>query len=138
MRAMPIRIITGSAGFLQLKASFSRNWKHYLQEGLGLAIFMISACFFASLFELKHSFIHIALPNNFIRSLIMGLLMGSTALFIFYSPWTSPSGSHINPAATICFWRLGKMCHWDVIGFILGQFFGGTLAVYLMRSLMGA
>src|SRR6185436_16362670 len=44
MRAMPIRIYSGKSGFTQMKASFRKNWIHYLQEALGLAIFMISAC----------------------------------------------------------------------------------------------
>jgi aquaporin Z len=137
MRAMPIRIRTGTGGWVQLKASFAKNWRHYLQEAFGLAVFMVSACFFGALLESKHSIIHDALPNGFFRSCIMGVLMGATALFIFYSPWTSPSGSQINPAVTLSFWRLGKMCHWDAACYILCQFIGGTVAVYLMQWLMG-
>ena len=98
MRAMPIRIVTGKGGIIQLKASFNKNWKHYLQEALGLAIFMISACFFGALLEGKNAILHMAIHNNFMRTVIMGFMMGATALFIFYSPFTSPSGSHINPA----------------------------------------
>ena len=42
-----------------MKAAFRKNWKHYLQEALGLAIFMISACFFsAMLFSQKSSWYH--------------------------------------------------------------------------------
>jgi aquaporin Z len=134
---MPIRIITGKGGITQLKTSFRRNWKHYLQEALGLAIFMISACFFGVLLESKTSFLHQALPHDFLRMVIMGILMGATALIIFYSPWTSPSGSHINPAVTLTFWHLGKMCPYDTLFFILFQFAGGTIAVFLMQWLMG-
>jgi len=65
-------------------------------------------------------------------------MMGSTALFIFYSRFTSPSGSHINPAVTITFLRLGQMCRWDALFYILFQFAGGTIAVYLMQLIMGA
>ena len=67
----------------------------------------------------------------------MGLLMGSTALLIFYSPFTAPSGSQINPAVSLTFLRLGKMCHWDAMFFIIFQFIGGTSAVYIMQMLMG-
>ena len=137
MRAMPIRVFTGTGGIIQLKASFRKNWKHYLQEALGLAIFMISACFFGALLEGKDAPLHLVIQNNFFRTVIMGIMMGSTALFIFYSPWTSPSGSHINPAVTLTFLRLGKMCHWDAAFFILFQFIGGTMAVYIMQSLIG-
>ncbi|HEX5655027.1 MAG TPA: aquaporin [Chitinophagaceae bacterium] len=134
---MPIRVITGSAGWKQLKASAGRNWKHYLQEAIGLAIFMISACYFGALLESPQSALHAAMPQAFTRTVTMGLLMGSTALFIFYSPLTAPSGSQINPAVTLCFLRLGKMCHWDALFYIIFQFLGGTLAVYLMQWLMG-
>lgn len=63
--------------------------------------------------------------------------MGLTALFIFYSPWTSPSGSHINPAVTLTFLRLDKMCRYDALFFILFQITGGTVAVFIMQLLMG-
>ncbi len=135
---MPIRVFTGSGGMPQLKASFKKNWRHYLQEALGLAIFMISACFFGAMLEGKNTVLHATIQNDFTRMIIMGLMMGSTALFIFYSPWTSPSGSHINPAVTICFWRIGKMCHWDAMFFIAFQLAGGTLAVYLMQWMLGS
>ena len=67
----------------------------------------------------------------------MGVLMGGTALVIFYSKFTAPSGSHINPAVTITFLRLGKMCRYDALFFITAQLIGGTIAVYLMQALMG-
>ena len=120
-----------------MKASFRKNWKYYLQEALGLAIFMISACFFAALLESNSSSIHHAIPDSFLRTVIMGILMGLTALFIFYSPFTGPSGSHINPAVTLVFLRLGKSCHWDSMFYIIFQFIGGTIAVFIMQLLMG-
>lgn len=120
-----------------MKRSFQQNRKLYLMEALGLAIFMISACFFGGLLEGKNSFIHHSIQNSFIRLFIMGILMGSTALFIFYSPWTAPSGSHINPAVTLSFFRAGRINKYDTIFYILFQFIGGTIAVYLMQLLMG-
>lgn len=106
-------------------------------EALGLAIFMISACFFSALLESQSSQVHRALADSSDRVLIMGIMMGLTALFIFYSPFTSPSGSQINPAVTIAFLRLGKIQKWDAIYYIIFQFIGGTLAVYIMAGLMG-
>lgn len=133
---MPIQVFTGKRGIPQLKVSWKANWRHYLQEALGLAIFMISACFFGAMLE-GDSVLHHAIPDSFTRTVLMGLLMGTTALFIFYSRWTSPSGSHINPAVTLSFFRLGKMCHWDFIFYIVFQTIGGTIAVYAMQVLMG-
>ncbi|WP_158085506.1 MIP/aquaporin family protein [Niastella vici] len=137
MRAMPIQVRTGSTGFVQLKASFRKNWMHYLQEALGLAIFMISACFFSVMLYATGSHWHQVIQNNFTISMITGLLMGFTALIIFYSPFTAPSGSHINPAVTLTYLRLGKMCRYDALFYIFFQFIGGTIAVYLMQFVMG-
>ena len=134
---MPIRVYTGEGGFTQMKAAFKKNWVHYLQEALGLAIFMISACFFSALFWGNVGSFHYAFPNDDVRSISNGILMGSSALFIFYSPFTAPSGSHINPAVTITFLRLNKMCRYDAMFYIIAQFIGGTLAVYAMVALLG-
>jgi aquaporin Z len=137
MRAMPIQVFTGSRGWVQLKAAFQKNWKHYLQEGIGLAIFMASACFFGAMLFSEKSTWYAAIPNGMIRNILMGAIMGATALFIFYSPYTAPSGAQINPAATLTFLRLGKMCRYDALFYIVAQFVGGTLAVYMMQWLMG-
>jgi len=137
MRAMPIKIISDKAGLHQMKASFKKNWLHYLQEALGLAIFMISACFFSGMLESKNAALHLTIPNDFLRIIIMGILMGATALFIFYSPLTAPSGSQINPAVTITFLRLKKMGKWDTFFYIIFQFVGGLVTVYVMALLMG-
>ena len=134
---MPIRVVTGRVGLAQMKASFKKNWIHYLQEALGLAIFMISACFFGALFSGNVGSWHLAIQDETTRNVVTGILMGSTALFIFYSPFTAPSGSQINPAVTISFLRLGKMCPWDAMFYVIFQFIGGTLAVYVMQILMG-
>ena len=137
MRAMPIRIVTGSSGWIQLKASFKKNCKHYFQEALGLAIFMVSACFFSAMLFGENSPWHHWLPGTIPKSILMGVLMGGTALFIFYSRWTSPSGSHINPAVTLTFLRLDTMCRYDALFFIIFQVAGGTAAVFIMRLIMG-
>lgn len=137
MRAMPIQVFTGTSGATQLKAAFRKNWKHYLQEALGLGIFMISACFFSALIFSSEGAWHNAIPGNLMKNVLTGFLMGATALFIFYSRWTSPGGSHINPAVTLTFLRLGRMCRYDALFFIIFQVLGGTIAVYVMQFLMG-
>ena len=122
----------------QMKAAFSKNWKHYMQEALGLGIFMLSACFFsAMLFSEKTSW-YSAIPTYTVKNILMGIAMGSTSLFIFYSPFTAPSGSQINPAVTLTFLRLGKMCRYDSIFFVVFQIIGGTIAVFIMQWLMAS
>jgi len=137
MRVMPIRVYSGKGGLIQMKASFKKNWIHYLQEALGLAIFMMSACFFSALLWGSDTSFHFAIQNVMARNIITGLLMGITALFIFYSPFTAPSGAQINPAVTFTFLRLNKMCPWDAMFYVIFQFVGGTLAVYFMAALLG-
>ena len=137
MRAVDIRVYVGSGRLNRLTKTFKHNWIFYLQEALGLGIFMVSACFFGAILESNHSPIHPLIPNPLVRRVIMGLMMGGTALFIFYSPFTAPSGSHINPAVTLTFFRLGKMGSCDSLFYILFQFAGGLTAVYGMGFLMG-
>jgi aquaporin Z len=137
MRAMPIRVYSGKGGWVQMKVSFKKNRVHYLQEALGLGIFMLSACFFSAMLFSEKSAWHQSIPGGITKNILMGIAMGATALFIFYSPLTSPSGSQINPAVTITFLRLNKMCRYDALFFIIFQVIGGTAAVYIMQLLMG-
>jgi len=134
---MPIQVFTGESGIRQMKAAFRQNRKHYLQEALGLAIFMVSACFFSAMLFSEKSLWYHSIHSEITKNVLMGILMGSTALVIFYSPWTAPSGSQINPAVTLTFLCLGKMCRYDALFFIIFQIIGGTAAVYMMQFLMG-
>ena len=137
MRAMPIQVFTGKTGIIQLKAAFRKNWRHYLQESIGLGIFMVSACFFSVVLFSPNSKWSNMLPGTLGKKLVMGLLMAGTALFIFCSRLTSPSGSHINPAVTLTFLRLGKMCRYDAMFFVIFQVIGGTVGVVMMQILLG-
>jgi aquaporin Z len=119
-----------------MKAAFKMNWRHYLQEALGLGLFMFSACFFSAMFFSEESSWKHAIPPV-MRTIGMGITMGLTALFIFYSPFTAPSGSQINPAVTLTFLSMGKMCRYDALFFALFQVIGGTVAVYIMQLIMG-
>ena len=137
MRAMPIQVFTGKKGWIQLKAAFRKNWRHYLQESLGLGIFMISACFFSAILFSRHNNWSELLPGTFVKNLVMGILMAGTALYIFHSRLTSPSGSHINPAVTVTFLRLGKMCRYDAMFFVVFQLIGGTASVVIAEVFLG-
>jgi aquaporin Z len=118
------------------KETIQHNYKLYLMEALGLAIFMCSACFFAG--QLWHSgaFLNTFFINDMSKSLIMSIAMGLTALFIFYSPLTAPSGSHINPAVSLVQLYLGNLSKLNFVFYVIFQFTGGTVAVYLMSFLM--
>ncbi|MBS4065408.1 MAG: aquaporin [Chitinophagaceae bacterium] len=137
MRAMNIQVNTGLSGWTQMKAAWNKNRIHYLQEALGLSIFMASACYFGAMLFSPESSWYSVIKNELIRNGLMGVSMGITALFIFYSPLTSPSGAQINPAVSIAFLRIGRMCRYDTLFFILFQMAGGTITVIIMQRLMG-
>jgi aquaporin Z len=136
MRAVDISIKTATGSASALRMSFNKNRKFYFQEALGLGMFMISACFFSALLFGRNGYFASDF-SAFTRQSILGLMMGLTALYIFYSPFTSPSGAHINPAVTLAFLRVGKINRWDAFFYILFQFFGGTATVFIMAALMG-
>jgi len=113
------------------------QYKLYFMEAFGLFIFMVSACFFGAMLEHPNSDWHHAIPNAFLRLVIMGFAMGSTALFIFLSPSTAPSGSFINPAVTITRYRLNQINFEDTVWYCIFQLLGGLFGVYFMSWLMG-
>jgi len=115
-----------------------RHWPEYLMEAAGLGAFMISAGLFGTLLFHPASPVAQALPDPFVQRLLMGLIMGLTAIGIIYSPWGQQSGAHINPAVTLTFWRLGKVRTWDAIFYVIAQFIGGALGVLLVLVLLGA
>lgn len=107
-------------------------------EAWGLGTFMISAGLVVSLLEYPGSPLHGLLPDPNLRRALIGLAMGLTAMGIIYSPWGQQSGAHLNPAVTLTFLRLGKIARWDAVFYILGQFVGGTLGVFLVVLLLGS
>ena len=106
-------------------------------EAAELGIFMISACSFGVLLEHPNSPVQQALPNPFMRRILMGIAMGLTAISIVYSPWGKQSGAHFNPAVTLTFWRLGKIKRHDAIFYIIAQFAGGIAGVLLSAAVLG-
>lgn len=113
------------------------QYKFYFMEAFGLFIFMVSACFFGAMLEHPNSQWHQAIPNAYFRLVIMGVAMGATALFIFLSPSTAPSGAFINPAVTIMRYRLDQINFEDAIWYCVFQVLGGLLGVYFMSWIMG-
>lgn len=113
------------------------NYKLYLMEAFGLSIFMISACFFAG--ELWHTgaILNLIFKASLEKNLVMGVAMGLTALCIFYSPLTAPSGAHINPAVTLAQLYLGNISLLNALFYIIFQFAGGLIGVLVMSSLIG-
>jgi aquaporin Z len=117
--------------------SLKQNWKIYSMEAVCLGLFMMSASLFATLLEYPGSSVHQALPNGNIRSILMGLAMGLSAILIIYSPMGKLSGAHMNPAFTFTFWRLRKVKTPDLVFYCAFQCIGGIVSVCIMRHLLG-
>jgi aquaporin Z len=113
------------------------HWPEYLMEAAGLGIFMISAGVFATLLEYPQSPVHQVISNPLVRRFLMGCAMGLTAAAIIYSPWGQQSGAHLNPAVTLTFLRLGKVALPDAVFYILAQFAGGVIGVFLVTLILG-
>ena len=118
-------------------ASLVSHWPEYLMEAGLLGAFMVCACVFGALYEFPRSPIHQAIHSGFLRRVLMGVSMGSTAIAIIYSPWGKQSGAHINPSVTFTFLRLGKIKFWDAVFYITAQFTGAVLGVLLVARLLG-
>jgi aquaporin Z len=106
-------------------------------EAAGLGFFMMSAALFATLLQYPGSPLHSRIHSPAVRSGIMAVAMGLTAVAIIYSPWGRRSGAHINPAVTLTFYVLHKIAFWDAVFYILAQFTGGLAGVILMAKLLG-
>lgn len=112
------------------------HWPEYLIEAWALGTFMISAGSFATLLFYPGSPVYLLIPNGFLRGFVMGIAMGITAIAHVYSPWGKRSGAHMNPAVTLAFFRLGKLAPWDALFYILAQFMGGLIGVWLVAIVL--
>ena len=114
-----------------------KHWPEYLMEAAGLGLFMISAAVVTTLLEYPHSPLHGLFADQATRRLMIGLAMGATAIGLIYSPWGKRSGAHLNPAVTLTFYRLGKIEGIDACSYVMAQFFGGALGLWLVSRAIG-
>ncbi len=118
-------------------SSFKKHYPEYLMEALELGLFMISAGVFVSLIEHNGSIVKEFIPNSQIRLVLIGIIMGLTAILLINSKFGKRSGAHMNPALTLTFYRLGKIKFWDATFYVLFQFIGGTIGVYITYLFFG-
>jgi aquaporin Z len=114
-----------------------KHWPEYLMEAAELGIFMVSACTVTAIVEYPASPVRQAIPDPFVRRVLVGIAMGLTAISIVYSPWGKQSGAHLNPSLTLVFFRLGKVDVKDASFYILSQFVGGFAGVLLAAVIIG-
>ena len=117
--------------------ALSAHWQEYLIEGALLGVFMIAACIVAVIFVHPRSFMSRRIPSPLLRRVVIGVLMGVTAICLIYSPWGGRSGAHMNPALTLTFLVLGKIHFWDAAMYMVAQFVGGCGGVLVARFMLG-
>jgi aquaporin Z len=116
--------------------SLRRHWPEDLMEAAEAAVYLFSACAFATLLWHPNSPIHSYLPGQAVRRMLMGAAMSATILAIVLSPWGKQSGAHFNPAVTFTFYRLRKMALRDALFYCAAQFFGAVVGVALASLLL--
>jgi aquaporin Z len=114
-----------------------RHWPEYLIEAWALGTFMISAGVFATLLGSPRSPAYAAVPGPGVRTTLIGLAMGLTAIGLIHSRWGKRSGAHMNPAVTLTFLVLGKVRPWDALFYVIAQLLGGVLGVLLVAATIG-
>jgi aquaporin Z len=122
---------------MKMTTALRKHLPEYLIEAWGLGIFMMAASIVSTVMLSPSSFIYQAIPNPFFQRVLIGIMMGLTAIAIVYSPWGKQSGAHINPSVTLTFFRLGKVSPWDTFFYIIFQFVGGLIGVQLAAMILG-
>jgi aquaporin Z len=113
-----------------------RHYPEYLIEAAGLGLLMVAATLFTALLVHPASPIHPAIALPLLQRFLIGVAMGLTVISIIYSPWGKQSGAHLNPVVTFIFFRLGKIKPWDAFFYILFQFAGGLVGLWLAGGIL--
>jgi aquaporin Z len=112
------------------------HWPEYAIEALCLALFMLSAAAFATLFQHPRSPLAGWDAAPIVRRVPLGLAMGLTAVALIHSPLGRRSGAHLNPAVTLTYCRLGKVSRWDAAAYIAAQFAGAGAGIAIAAALV--
>ena len=133
-RPEPGEALAGEAD-LPWPVTLRRHWPEYAVEAGFLAAFLLAAGFVSAWLLSPSGPGTAALPDMALRRLLAGLAMGLVLMALIYSPWGRRSGTHLNPAITLAYLRLGKIGRWDALFYTLAQVAGSVVAVTLLRAL---
>jgi aquaporin Z len=135
-RAMPRPepgAVLASEAELSWAAALRRHWPEYAVEALFLALFVLAAGLVSGWLESPPGKDMAAVSDLPVRRLLAGTAMGLAIMAMIYSPWGRRSGTHLNPAITLAYLRLGKIGRWDALFYALAQLAGAAAAVTLLR-----
>ncbi len=129
-RPDPTALLTSEAG-LPWAATLRGHWPEYAIEAGFLAVFVLTAGIVSAWLDTTSVATTLA-PAA--RRVLAGIATGLALIAMIYSPWGRRSGTHLNPAITLAYLRLGKMGRWDALFYALAQLAGAFVAVALLRN----
>jgi aquaporin Z len=68
---------------------------------------------------------------------LMGVIVAAATWLIICSPYGRRTGAHLNPAITIAYLWLERIHRWDAISYVVAQFTGGLVGVFLADKMLG-
>ena len=132
-RPDPVAALTSEAD-LPWAATLRGHWPEYALEAGFLALLVLAAGLISAWLETTSGSFASAPRDLAARRLLAGLATGFVVVAMIYSPWGRRSGTHLNPAITLAYLRLGKIGRWDALFYGLAQLAGAVVAVMLLRS----
>ena len=121
--------VLASEADLPLAETLQRHWPEYAIEAGFLAVFLLCAGIVSAWLQGPDG----SAPELVVSRLVAGVATGLVLIAMIYSPWGRRSGTHLNPAITLAYARLGKIGRWDALFYGLAQLAGGFAAVWLLR-----
>ena len=112
-------------------SSLRLHWPEYTMEAGEMAVYLFSTCAFATLLQHPVSPVRHFIASALLRRAFMGLAVGATVAALVMTPWGKQSGGHFNPAITFTFYRLGNVEFWDAVFYVIAQFTGATIGVFI-------
>jgi aquaporin Z len=106
-------------------------------EAVELGLLMICICLTGALLYSQWSPLRQFSLSLTAKSFLMGGLVALSTFFIIRSPYGRRSGAHLNPAITLAYLWLGRIHRWDALSYIVAQFMGGLLGVFLAYRMLG-
>ena len=114
---------------LSLADALRRHWPEYAVEALFLAVFLLSAGAMATWLQAPTDPGDLAWHRAF-----LGIATGLLLMALIYSPWGRRSGTHLNPAITLAYLRLGKIGRWDALFYLVAQAGAAVASVEVLRA----
>ncbi|GLY75374.1 aquaporin [Actinoallomurus iriomotensis] len=113
------------------------GWREVAAEFAGTALLLLLAVSAIVAGFAAGSPIVGAVPDEYLRRLMTGVLIAAAAAGIVYSPLGRISGGHLNPAVTTGFWVLGKLTSGSALRYAAAQVAGATTGALVALLVWG-